>query len=481
MGQSVRVAAMSNLLNVLRAPTGNDARACEARLQLVIDTLPLTIVANPGAVVVACMALYFGRADLGVLPWWQMAAAFAVQVIASVGVLLVWRSHPSVHGHALPQVRRRLMLMQTLVGLSWGGVAWSLWVDGNAANNGFVVIIMAMALWAMTLTRCAVRSVFLCGLVSLTVPLTLRYATAAGDAAYVYFALVPLWMIYMIASAQAARTRVDGMLASRFANEDLSRQLAAARDEAVRKAEEAETTSKSKTAFLANMSHELRTPLNAIIGFSEIIASQALGPNNPRYPEYAGDILSSGTHLLGLINEILDVAKIEAGRMEIDPRPLDVAATFAAVERIMAVKAAQKALNISYRVDPGAGEIVADERAVRQILLNLVSNAVKFTPAGGAVTITAAPAEGGVAVSVADNGPGIAADKLALLFKPFCQINNRFDQQNGGTGLGLALVQGLIGLHGGRADIDSLEGAGTCVSVYFPLVPVKPALKRLMQ
>jgi len=273
----------------------------------------------------------------------------------------------------------------TAANLAWGAVAWLLWVEGNAANNVFVVIIMSMALWAMALTRCSVRTVFLTGVAALALPLVVRLATSHGVAAHVFFGLFPVWMWYMVFSGMGARKRVDDMLAARFANEDLSKELAAARDEAVQKREEAETASKSKTAFLANMSHELRTPLNAIIGFSEIISSQALGPNNERYPEYAGDIHSSGTHLLNLINEILDVAKIEAGRMEINARPLDVESTLEAIERIMDIRAREKALKMTYTADPRLGEIVADERAFRQILLNLLSNAVKFTPQAGRI------------------------------------------------------------------------------------------------
>jgi two-component system, cell cycle sensor histidine kinase PleC len=472
---------MAAMPDPLPVPTQEDARYCVARLKLLVDTLPATIYFNPIGVAVACVALYLGRAEFGDVALWQMAAAVGVQMFASVGAFLAWRLYPSVSCESVTQVRRNLMALQVIIGLCWGAVGWLLWVEGSAANNGFVVIVMAMALWAMALTRCTVRAVFLAGLTSLAVPLCLRFAISAGTAAHVFLGLFPLWMWYMVFSGMAARKRVDEMLVARFAHEDLSKELTAARDEAVQKREEAETASHSKTSFLANMSHELRTPLNAIIGFSEIISSQALGANNERYPEYAGDIHSSGTHLLTLINEILDVAKIEAGRMEIVPRPLDVAFALESVERIMAIRAEEKSLAMTYTVDPRLGEIVADERAFRQILLNLLSNAVKFTPAGGRIAVACCAADKGVIVSVADNGPGIPADKLALLFKPFTQVNNRFDHHHSGTGLGLALVQGLARLHGGRAWIESAEGHGTTSFVYFPLVAVKRELKCVMQ
>jgi two-component system, cell cycle sensor histidine kinase PleC len=473
---------MPDILSAIPVPRKEDARYCEARIRLLIETLRLTVWFNPSGVLIACFGLWFGRAEFGDLPLWRMAMAVAFQGLAAAAAFSVHKLHPAVCRDSITRVRRGLITLQVVIGLGWGGVAWSLWLEGNPANNGFVVVVMAMALWAMALTRCAVRTVFLAGLVSLAMPLLLRFIFSDGVAAHVFCGLFPIWIGYMVFSGLGARKRVDDMLAARFANEDLSKELELARDEAVQKREEAETASKSKTAFLANMSHELRTPLNAIIGFSEIISTQALGPNNPRYPEYAGDIHASGTHLLTLINEILDVAKIEAGRMEIDPKQLHLESTLEGVERIMAIRAREKSLAISYWTDPRLCEVMADERAFRQILLNLLSNAVKFTPEGGEIAVRCGAGEdGGMLVTVTDNGPGIPADKLAMLFKPFTQVDNRFDHSHGGTGLGLALVQGLARLHGGRAWIESSEGIGTTASVYFPLVSVKHELKRAMQ
>lgn len=478
MGRFDRMGAMPELIAL---PKREDARFCAARLRLLVETLPVTIYFNPTGVLVACIALYFGRAEFGDLPLWRMAAAVGVQCIAAAGAFIAWRLYPTVDCASVQPVRRGLIALQIVIGMSWGAVAWLLWNEGNAANNAFVVIIMAMALWAMALTRCAVRTVFLSGMAAVAIPLGLRLASSSGVAAHIFFGLFPVWMWYMVFSGMEARKRVDDMLKARFANEDLSIELALARDEAVQKREEAETANQSKTAFLANMSHELRTPLNAIIGFSEIISSQALGPHNERYPEYAGDIHSSGTHLLQLINEILDVAKIEAGRMEIDPRPLDIHNAMEAVERIMAIKAREKNIAMAYVVAPDLGEVMADERAFRQILLNLISNAVKFTPGGGHIAVSARRDNEGLIISVADNGPGIPADKLQLLFQPFTRVDNRFDNHQDGTGLGLALVQGLARLHGGQAWIESEEGRGTTAFVYFPLVAVKREQMRATQ
>jgi two-component system cell cycle sensor histidine kinase PleC len=257
----------------------------------------------------------------------------------------------------------------------------------------------------------------------------------------------------------------------RFKVEDMARELEEARDEALKKRFEAEAANASKTAFLANMSHELRTPLNAILGFSEIIAEECFGPvGSERYRDYAGDIHSSGAHLLSLINDLLDVAKIEAGRMDIAPHPLDAAHTLDVSLKLVGTKAREKDQALVITLEPSAPPLYADERALKQILINLVNNAVKFTPNGGRIEVTAGLArDGGFQITVRDNGPGIPCDKLDNIFSPFNQVDNRFDRQAGGTGLGLALVRGLVELHGGRVWMESDYGKGCCVFVVLPV------------
>jgi two-component system cell cycle sensor histidine kinase PleC len=250
----------------------------------------------------------------------------------------------------------------------------------------------------------------------------------------------------------------------------MARELEEARDEALKKRFEAEAANASKTAFLANMSHELRTPLNAILGFSEIIARECLGPvGAPRYKEYASDIHNSGSHLLSLINDLLDVAKIEAGRMEIEPIEIDTHEALETALKFVAVRARERGQTLTVAVDPAAALIWADVRALKQIVINLVSNSVKFTPPGGRIDVLArANASGDFELLVQDNGPGIPREKVDRIFQPFSQLDNRYDRQAGGTGLGLALVRGLADLHGGRAWIESEEGQGTRVYVVLP-------------
>jgi two-component system cell cycle sensor histidine kinase PleC len=219
------------------------------------------------------------------------------------------------------------------------------------------------------------------------------------------------------------------------------------------------------------MSHELRAPLNAILGFSEIIAQECFGPvGSQRYRDYAGDIHASGAHLLSLINDLLDVAKIEAGRMDIAPHALDAARIFDIALKLISTKAREKDQSLVIRVEETAPPLFADERAVKQILINLVSNAVKFTPSGGRIEVIGGRgAHGDFQILVRDNGPGIPRDKLSTIFTPFSQVDNRFDRQAGGTGLGLALVKGLAELHGGRAWLESDFGRGCSVFVSLPI------------
>ncbi|NTH17916.1 two-component sensor histidine kinase [Agrobacterium rhizogenes] len=242
------------------------------------------------------------------------------------------------------------------------------------------------------------------------------------------------------------------------------------RDEANRKTAEAESANDAKSRFLAAVSHELRTPLNAILGFSDILSGEYFGKlENNRQREYVGLIRQSGAHLLSVVNTMLDMSKIEAGRYELVPEPFPIEASIGACEAMLALQAKEKGLTLTSRVQRGLGDIVADQRAIQQVLINLVGNAIKFTDAGGAVTIDAAMADGMLKLSVCDTGIGIAADRLASLGQPFVQIQNDYTRRYAGTGLGLSLVKGLVGLHGGSFAIASAPGEGTVITILIPL------------
>ncbi|MEZ5996043.1 MAG: ATP-binding protein [Hyphomonadaceae bacterium] len=237
--------------------------------------------------------------------------------------------------------------------------------------------------------------------------------------------------------------------------------------EAHEERQKAEEASRAKSTFLANMSHELRTPLNAVIGFSEIMAKELFGPlANPQYKQYASDIFDSGNHLLDLINDILDMAKIEANKLTLTPRPLDPTVAIEQAVRLTKRKAEEKGLSIVVDAED-LPEIEADHRAVKQILLNLLSNAVKFTDQG-AIMVHARGGPNVLTLRVVDTGCGIPPEHLPRLARPFEQVEEELTRNNSGTGLGLALTKSLAEMHGGKLSIQSEVGRGTIVTVTLP-------------
>ena len=235
------------------------------------------------------------------------------------------------------------------------------------------------------------------------------------------------------------------------------------------KTRQLEIANRHKSEFLANMSHELRTPLNAVIGFSEVLLERMFGEVNPKQEEYLNDILSSGKHLLSLINDILDLSKIEAGRMELEAQAFDLPSALDNALTLIRERAARHSIGLEVHVDPAIGEVVADERKVKQVLLNLLSNAVKFTPEGGKITMSAALNGEAVAVSVADTGIGIAAGDQEAVFEEFRQVGDDYARKREGTGLGLALARRLVELHGGTLSLESELGKGSTFTFTIPV------------
>lgn len=240
----------------------------------------------------------------------------------------------------------------------------------------------------------------------------------------------------------------------------------------------AEAANRAKSEFLANMSHELRTPLNAIIGFSEILTAQMFGPvGSPKYAEYARDIHDSGLHLLHVINDILDMSKIEAGHMRLNAESIDLQPLIEEVLRITSTQADTKKLTIRKRICDDLS-LVGDRRALKQILINLLSNAVKFTPEGGRVELRTHVHEGALIVSVADTGIGIPPEAMRKIGQPFEQVQSQYARSQGGSGLGLAISRSLVHMHGGTMKMRSCPGKGTVVSLILPRQRQLPQTKQ---
>jgi signal transduction histidine kinase len=238
------------------------------------------------------------------------------------------------------------------------------------------------------------------------------------------------------------------------------------------KSRQIEAANRHKSEFLANMSHELRTPLNAIIGFSEVLQEKLFGELNEKQAEYTDDIVTSGRHLLSLINEILDLSKVEAGRMELELAPFDLPLAIENARTFVRERAVKHGITLDVDVHERLGEYVGDERKIKQILLNLLSNAVKFTPEGGRISITANKTDNGAEISVSDTGIGIAPEDQPKIFEEFRQVGSDSTHKTEGTGLGLTLAKKFVELHGGKIWVESELGKGSTFTFTLPERPM---------
>jgi two-component system cell cycle sensor histidine kinase PleC len=279
----------------------------------------------------------------------------------------------------------------------------------------------------------------------------------------------------LVDSERRLMATIHDLSLARRAEEERAAEMSELNRKYMRETERAEAASRAKSEFLANMSHELRTPLNAIIGFSELMQSSLFGKlGSDRYEEYASDIHSAGTYLLGVINDILDMSKIEAGQFALQREEIDLDALMAEAIRVITVQADAKAISVETRI-AASTVLHADRRAIKQIAINLLSNAVKFTGQNGHIVVHARKVAGALVLSIEDNGCGIPKEALKKLGRPFEQVQNQFSKNHTGSGLGLAISRSLTEMHGGVLKIKSEEGKGTIVSVRIPVSQMKAA------
>jgi two-component system cell cycle sensor histidine kinase PleC len=272
----------------------------------------------------------------------------------------------------------------------------------------------------------------------------------------------------LVESERRLMATIHDLSVARRAETEKTRELVELNKKYMRETERAEAASRAKSEFLANMSHELRTPLNAIIGFSEVMESGLFGPlGAERYLEYARDIHSSGSYLLGVINDILDMSKIEAGQFNMEREEISLGRLISETVRVISLQAAKKSITVETDIADNMS-LFADKRAIKQIVINLLSNAVKFTGEGGHISVRARNVANAMLITIEDNGCGIPRDKIGKLGRPFEQVQNQFTKSHAGSGLGLAISRSLAELHGGALKIRSTEGAGTIVSVRIP-------------
>lgn len=368
-------------------------------------------------------------------------------------------------------VRRGFLALHFVTGLGWSYLAAM--GCGECRLEQFPVIKAVVLLLAMAATAIIASSLRGALMATFAMPVAIyavfgaRYwmpveATMAGLLAIAlpFFAYVAGHLNRSTRMLLSFRREKDALIGELETAKSMS-------DEARRRAEEANL---AKSRFLASMSHELRTPLNAILGFSEVMSKEVLGPlHNATYKEYAHDIHASGQHLLDLINEILDLSRIEAGRYQLNEEPVSLAGIVEECCHLMELKARNKDLRLVQQFEFMMPRLFADERAIRQVTLNLLSNAVKFTPAGGEVRVKVGwTAGGGQYLSVEDNGPGIPADEIPVVLSAFGQGSIAIKSAEQGTGLGLPIVQGLVAMHGGDFQFNSKLREGTSAVAAFP-------------
>jgi two-component system cell cycle sensor histidine kinase PleC len=349
-------------------------------------------------------------------------------------------------------------------------------VDEGAST--FILFVMLLVVAVSSMLASSLPIAMFAATAPVTLAVALDFALRGGVHNYILAAMTLTAQAYFTMLAQRLYSTTLATLEARAEKDALIGELEQAKaisDEARSRAESANI---SKSRFLAQMSHELRTPLNAILGFSEVMKSEVFGPHAvPTYKEYAADIHNSGVHLLNLINEILDLSRIEAGRYELNEEAVDLALVVGDCHRLLQLRAHNRGISIHEAFEAELPRLWADERACRQICLNLLSNAIKFTPQGGEVWLKVGwTAAGGQYMSVKDNGPGIPEDEIPIVLASFGQGTNAIKSAEQGTGLGLPIAKNLIDLHSGTFTLRSKLRFGTEVIVTFPPERVMSAL-----
>jgi two-component system, cell cycle sensor histidine kinase PleC len=374
---------------------------------------------------------------------------------------------------------RRIFIVGELIhGVSWAIFLQTLAFGDFSEIRAFILFVLLIVAAVMAMLSATIPFAVYAGLTPMTGVIVLISTDRPNLEGMMLVAMSVTAQLFFVFLARRLHTSAVDTLASRAEKDTLFGELEQAKansDEARRRAEEANL---AKSRFLATMSHELRTPLNAILGFSEVMKNEVFGPHaSPAYQEYSGDIHGSGQHLLNLINEILDLSRIEAGRYDLKEEAVRLAYIVEDCRHMMNLRAKAKGQVVKEAVDTSLPRLWADERAVRQVVLNVLSNAIKFTPQGGEISIKVGwTSSGGQYVSIKDTGPGIPEDEIPIVMSSFGRGAHAIKTAEQGSGLGLPIVKGLVDLHGGSFVLKSEPREGTEVIITFPASRVMDTL-----
>jgi two-component system cell cycle sensor histidine kinase PleC len=403
----------------------------------------------------------------GPLATWSV---FIVVAIALIHALPIAFLDGADNEKAAGSWRRKFVLATAFCGAAWAYLVLALLQSAEPDAVAFAILVMLLVSTVMSLLAATIPAAFVAGMLPMIIGVIILYGSRLQGNTLVAAALAFGVVGYFLVIVQRLHAAAKRNISFQEEKDSLIAELEQAKlnsDEARRRAESANL---AKSRFLATMSHELRTPLNAILGFSEVMKGELFGPHGvPAYKEYSNDIHVSGQHLLMLINEILDLSRVEAGRYELNEELVSLPGVVEDCCRLLSMRAKSRNLTISEALEPELPRLWADERAVRQATLNLLTNAIKFTPQGGSIVVKVGwTRNGGQYVSIRDTGPGIPAEEIPIVLSSFGRGSLAHKKAEEGTGLGLPIVKGLIELHGGQFRLTSKPREGTEAVVIFP-------------
>ena len=431
------------------------------QIRTVYREVPLISAATVVGGLLVCVGMSQGGFTDKSFAW--LLILYAVQT-PSIPLSIAYKRRDPTPDEA-PRWGRWLAICAAASGCVWGS-AGVLFFPPDLAYQALLIV--AMFLVAVSgIGSASVYLPILCGFtITVLCPLAVRTALV-GDAIHLILGTgILVLSAFLLFYGRHFNRVVAEAIRMRFENQDLNEALT--EEKVKQRTQVLEAANRHKSEFLANMSHELRTPLNAIIGFSEVLRDELLGKLNTKQSEYVRIIYSSGHHLLSLINDILDLSKVEAGRMELFSNRFEVGPAIENVMTLVKERALRNEITLELHIDDDLSECVADERKFKQVLINLVSNAIKFTPKGGKVSIDATRTAEALQVSVTDTGIGIAADDQQAIFEEFRQVGRDSTKTREGTGLGLSLAKKFVELHGGTIGVMSELNRGSTFTFALP-------------